>query len=82
MTVYSFDLEEHLYSGSGVHQGNTYYYILSGMLIGESTDTNTNMFLTDALGSVIETNSTSVQGNSFFSMKHALLWPPLSILMA
>src|SRR6266702_4756913 len=56
MTVYAFGLEEHLYSGSGVLQsnGNTYYYSLGGMLVGESTGTNTNMFLTDALGSVLE----------------------------
>src|SRR5258706_7750003 len=31
MTVYAFGLEEHLYSGSGVNQGNTYYYSLGGM---------------------------------------------------
>lgn len=48
MTVYAFGLEEHLYSGSGVNQGNTYYYHLKGMLIGEFDGTNTNMFLTDA----------------------------------
>src|SRR6266851_6717446 len=74
MTVYAFGLEEHLYSGSGVHQsnGDTYYYMLGGMLVGESTGTNTNMFLTDALGSVIETisataNSAAVQGNQVYS---------------
>jgi RHS repeat-associated protein len=74
MTVYAFGLEEHLYSGSGVHQvnGDTYYYSLGGMLVGESTGTNTNMFLTDALGSVLETisataNSASVQGNQVYS---------------
>src|SRR6266699_186906 len=74
MTVYAFGLEEHLYSGSGVLQsnGNTYYYSLGGMLVGESTGTNTNMFLTDALGSVLETisaaaNTASVQGNQVYS---------------
>ncbi len=72
MTVYAFGLEEHLYSGSGVHQSDTYYYSLGGMLVGESTGTNTNMFLTDALGSVLETisataNSASVQGNQVYS---------------
>ena len=71
MTVYAFGLEEHLYSGSGVHQGDTYYYSLGGLLIGEFDGTNTNMFLTDALGSVIETisaapNSASVQGNQVY----------------
>ncbi len=72
MTIYAFGLEEHSYSGSGVNQGNTYYYSLGGMLIGEFDGTNTNMFLTDALGSVIETisaaaNSASVQGNQVYS---------------
>jgi RHS repeat-associated protein len=74
MMVYAFGLEEHLYSGSGVLQvnGNTYYYMLGGMLVGESTGTNTNMFLTDALGSVLETisataNTAAVQGNQVYS---------------
>ncbi len=74
MTVYAFGLEEHLYSGSGVHQinGDTYYYSLGGMLVGESTGTTTNMFLTDALGSVLETisataNTATVQGNQVYS---------------
>src|SRR6266567_825188 len=46
MTVYAFGLEEHLYDGTGVHQNqsDTYYYLLGGMLVGESTGTNTNMF--------------------------------------
>ncbi len=72
MTVYAFGLEEHLYSGTGVNQGNTYYYNLGGLLIGKFDGTNTNMFLTDALGSVIETisataNSATVQGNQVYS---------------
>src|SRR6266704_5556644 len=74
MTVYAFGLEEHLYDGTGVHQNqsDTYYYLLGGMLVGESVGTNTNMFLTDALGSVIETisataNAASVQGNQVYS---------------
>ncbi len=72
MTVYAFGLEEHRYSGSGINQGNTYYYILGGMLVGEFDGTNTNMFLTDALGSVLETisatpNSAAVQGNQVYS---------------
>jgi len=70
MTVYAFGLEEHRYSGSGGNQGNTYYYSLGGLLIGEFD--GTNMFLTDALGSVIETisataNSAAVQGNQVYS---------------
>src|SRR6266699_2889219 len=72
MTVYAFGLEEHLYSGSGVHQSDTYYYSLGGMLVGESTGSGTNMFLTDALGSVLETisataNAATVQGNQVYS---------------
>ncbi len=72
MTVYAFGLEEHRYSGSGVNQGNTYYYSLGGMLVGESTSSGTNMFLTDALGSVLETisataNTAAVQGNQVYS---------------
>jgi YD repeat-containing protein len=57
MTVSAFGLEEHQYSGSGVNQGNTYYYGLGGQLIGESMGNSTNMFLTDGLGSVITTIS-------------------------
>ena len=72
MTVYAFGLEEHRYSGSGVHQSDNYYYSLGGVLVGESTGSGTNMFLTDALGSVIETisataNSATVQGNQVYS---------------
>jgi len=71
MTVYAFGLEEHRYSGSGVGQGNTYYYSLGGLLIGEFDGTNTNMYLTDALGSVITTisaaaGSAAVQGNQVY----------------
>jgi len=71
MTVYAFGLEEHLYSGTGVNQGNTYYYTLGGLLIGKFDGTNTNMYLTDALGSVLETisaapNSAAVQGNQVY----------------
>jgi len=71
MTVYAFGLEEHRYSGTGVNQGNIYYYSLGGLLIGEFDGANTNMYLTDALGSVITTisaapNSASVQGNQVY----------------
>jgi YD repeat-containing protein len=59
MTVYAFGLEEHLYSGTGTNQGNTYYYSLAGRLVGELTGTTpkTNIFLTDPLGSVLATFS-------------------------
>jgi RHS repeat-associated protein len=71
MTVYAFGTEEHLYSGTGVNQSNTYYYTLAGHLVGESTGSNTNAFLTDALGSVITTisataGSAAVQGNQAY----------------
>jgi len=71
MTVYAFGLEEHSYNGSGGHLSDIYYYSLGGMLVGESTSSGTNMFLTDALGSVIETisaapNSAAVQGNQVY----------------
>jgi hypothetical protein len=71
MTVSAFGLEEHLYSGSGINQGNTYYYSLAGRLVGESTGSSTNLFLTDALGSVITTisataGSAAVQGNQAY----------------
>src|SRR5258708_4666863 len=59
MTVYAFGLEEHVYSGTGTIQNNTYYYSLAGRLIGELTGTtpSTSIFLTDALGSVLTTFS-------------------------
>jgi RHS repeat-associated protein len=71
MTVSAFGLEEHLYSGAGVNQGNTYSYSLAGRLVGESTGSSTNLFLTDALGSVITTisataGSAAVQGNQAY----------------
>ena len=71
VTVYAFGTEEHFYSGSGVNQGNIYYYDLGGMLVGEFDETNTNMFLTDTPGSVLETisaapNSAAVQGNQMY----------------
>ena len=70
-SVDAFGSEEHLYSGTGVNQGNTYYYSLGGHLIGESNGSSTNMFLTDALGSVIGTisataGSAAVQGNQAY----------------
>src|SRR2546421_6343549 len=43
MTVYAFGLQEHLYSGSGTNQGNTYYYSLGGRLL-RSLDANGTVF--------------------------------------
>jgi hypothetical protein len=59
ITTYPFGTEEHTYSGTGTLQSNTYYYSLGGRLIGElsgsPTPLNTNIFLSDALGSVLAT---------------------------
>ncbi len=71
MTVYPFGLEEHLYSGSGSNQFNTYYYSLGGQLIGDLNPNSTYFLLTDALGSVVSTinwsaGGASVQGNQLF----------------
>ena len=61
LTTYPFGIEDHTYSGDGTLQSTTYYYSLAGRLIGEltgsPTPTQTNLFLTDALGSVVDTFS-------------------------
>jgi YD repeat-containing protein len=49
MTVYPFELEEHLYSGTGTNQSNTSYYFLAGHLIGSLDANSTYFYLTDAL---------------------------------
>ena len=62
ITVYAFG-GEYTYNGSGTLQSSTHYYTLAGRLIGELTANpgqNTNIFLTDALGSVIATFSNVV----------------------
>ena len=62
ITVYPFG-NEYTYDGSGTFQSSTHYYTLAGRLIGELTANpgqNTNIFLTDALGSVIATFSNVV----------------------
>ena len=53
MTVYAFGLEEHLYSGTGTNQGNTYYYSLGGRLLGSLDANGTVFYMTDTLGSVL-----------------------------
>jgi len=54
LTTYAFGSEEHLYSGSGSNQGNTYYYSLGGRLVAAfSANVSTgSIYLTDALGMV------------------------------
>jgi hypothetical protein len=52
MTVYPFELEEHLYNGTGTNQSNTYYYFLAGHLIDSLDANGTYFYLTDALGSI------------------------------
>ncbi len=71
LTVYAFGLEEHVYSGTGTNTANTYYYNLGGRQIGKSDGTNTQFFLTDALGSVLSAFSAvagtaSVLGNQVY----------------
>jgi RHS repeat-associated protein len=71
MTVYAFGLEDHLYSGTGTNQANTYYYFLGGQLIGTLNANGTYFLLTDALGSIVSTiswsvNSAAAQGNQLF----------------
>lgn len=76
ITTYAFGLEEHTYSGTGTLQSNTYYYSLGGRLIGDLTGSSsplsTNLFFTDALGSVLATfsntaGSAAVLGNQVYS---------------
>jgi RHS repeat-associated protein len=59
LTTYPFSSEEHTYSGTGTLQSSIYYYRLGGRLIGDLTGSpaQTNLFLTDALGSVLATFS-------------------------
>jgi RHS repeat-associated protein len=71
LTVYAFGLEEHLYSGTGTNQSNTYYYFLAGRLISDLNANSTYFLLTDVLGSVVleinwSANSASVQANQLF----------------
>ena len=71
ITVYAFGIEEHLYSGNGISTSNLYYYPLDGKLIGSTNGTSTQFYLTDALGSVLESfsdiaNTASVLGNQAF----------------
>ncbi|GCF07609.1 RHS repeat-associated core domain-containing protein [Dictyobacter arantiisoli] len=72
LTVYAFGLEEHTYDSSGNATGNTYYYSLGGHLLGKSDGTTTQFYLTDGLGSVVETmtntaNAATVLGNQTYS---------------
>ena len=78
VTVYAFGLEEHTYSfdsgGTLLSQNQVYYYSLGGSLLGAlevGNSSNTNFFLTDALGSVLASinntaNSAAVQGNQLY----------------
>ncbi len=72
ITVYAFGSEEYTYNGTGTLQSSTHYYSLGGQLVGALTGTSTNMFLTDALGSVLESlsniaGSAAIEGNQTFS---------------
>ncbi|MHB8595880.1 MAG: RHS repeat-associated core domain-containing protein [Ktedonobacteraceae bacterium] len=72
ITVYAFGSEEYTYDGTGNLQSSTHYYSLGGQLVGALTGTSTNLFLTDALGSVLESlsniaGSAAIEGNQTFS---------------
>jgi RHS repeat-associated protein len=62
MTVYAFGLEEHVYSGAGVNQGNTYYYSLVGRLIGAKDANGTVFYMTDTLGSILASFTNAAGG--------------------
>lgn len=59
LTVYAYGLQEIGYSASGGFNSQTDYYSLAGHLIGSTDGTNTTYDLTDALGSVLLSLSTS-----------------------
>ncbi len=69
--VYAFGVEEHAYDASGTNVGNTSYYTLAERPIGELTNTGTQFFLTDTLGSVVSSftnisGGAAVKGNQAF----------------
>jgi RHS repeat-associated protein len=71
MTVYAFGLEEHVYSGAGVNQANTYYYSLAGRLIGAKDANGMVFYMTDTLGSILASftntaNTATLKGNQVY----------------
>ena len=73
ITTYPFGSEEHTYSGNGTLQSSIYYYTLGGRLIGELTSSpaQTDIILTDALGSVLASfsntyNNAALLGNQVY----------------
>ncbi|HLZ64501.1 MAG TPA: hypothetical protein VKR06_46830 [Ktedonosporobacter sp.] len=60
--TYPFGIEEHLYSGSGTSQSNTYYYFLAGHLLGSLDGNGTQFYLTDALGSLVSSFTNAAGG--------------------
>lgn len=59
LTGYAFGLQELTYTGSGVLSSQIDYYSLAGHLIGSTDGTTTTYDLTDALGSVLMSVSSS-----------------------
>src|SRR5579883_2927439 len=59
LTGYAFGLQELTYTGSGVLSNQVDYYSLAGHLIGSTNGTTTAYDLTDALGSVLMSISSS-----------------------
>ena len=59
-TVYAFGVQDNVYDGSGASYSDKYYYSLAGHLIGELNGGKTKFLLTDLLGSVVASISTTV----------------------
>lgn len=67
LTTYAFGLQELSYTGSGVFASQIDYYSLAVHLIGSTNGTSTTYDLTDALGSVLMSLSSSVvQGEQVY----------------
>jgi len=67
LTIYPFGLEEHLYSGTGTNQSNT-YYSLAGHLIGSLDANSTYFYLTDALGHQLVAGGSSIKATILFRL--------------
>ena len=71
LSVYALGLEEYDYSGSGTLSGQIHYYTLAGHLLGESNGSSTVYNLTDALGSILSSISSSAILGQQVSVKAA-----------
>jgi RHS repeat-associated protein len=67
LTSYAFGLQELSYTGSGVFSSQIDYYSLAGHLIGWTNGSSTTYDLTDALGSVLMSlSSSAIQGEQVY----------------